>query len=299
MIELAEMQFELLNSEDDETGVAFGIGLPVSVDDGGFDPGELSWLTQDSINPYTGGRHFGDDVTTAPTWTWSLHVNEDEVIAALDTLARIRSAWKARQVARRPGEVMPLRYRVGQRTRRIYGRPRRFAAPPDNRILNGFVPISATFDPFNDLHYADTVSSTVLTYNFDTDGGFVLPTTLPITTLPQSERAAEVYNDGDEPTNPVIRFDGPVVDPKLVGPGWSVSLKMGLEAGEYVEIDTRPWKMTALRNGVASVGGRLGRRQNLSDVLIQPGMNTLRYSGASTTATSSCAVHWRSAYSSL
>lgn len=299
MVDLEEMQFEILTSEDNDTGVPFGIGHAISVDDAGFDPGEMSWLTQDSENPHTGARLFGRDTTAAAVWSWALHVNQTDTETALEALRALRRAWKGRQVASRPGEVLPLRYRIGGRTRRVYGRPRRFAAPPDNRIVSGYVPITAQFDCVDDLHYDDVEQSAALNFEFDTDGGFILPAVLPIQTIPQSEREIAVFNGGDEPTNPVIRFNGPVNNPSLTGPGWTVKVDVDLVEGEYVEVDTRPWKLTAIRNGSAGVGGRLGKRQYLPDVVLHPGVNTLRYAGSSTTSSSICTVHWRSAHSSL
>jgi hypothetical protein len=295
--QLEEMQFEILPSEFEDTGYPFGIGLQVSIET--FDPGEMTWLEQTGQNSHNGARHFGRDTTMAPSWTWTMHTDGDNTADALRRLREFSSAWRARKIARVPSAVLPLRYRVGHRTRRVYGRPRRLASPPSNLILGGYIPITASFDLVDDLHYADTLSSAILTYNADGDGGFVLPSVLPIVTQPQSERALDVINDGDEDAPLVIRFEGPVVNPSLQGPGWNVSLKMEISAGEYVEIDTRPWRMTVLRNGSASVAGRLGRRQRLSDIALPAGKSTLRYRGASSSATSSCAVSWRSAYSSL
>lgn len=301
MLDLDEMQFEILRSESSAAGVGFGIGLDVSVNDGGFDPGEFGWLTQDSVNPTRGVTMFGKDVATGRTWSWQLHTDKDDTQEALAALGTLAAAWRARQVAGTPGRVLPLRYRIGDRVRRVYGRPRRFSAPPSNLIMSGLIPITADFSVVDDLHYADDESSTVITYSQDNDGGFVLPTTLPIVTLPGSNRQGLVTVQGDAPTYPIIRIEGPITNPYVASEDWTLNLNMTIPEGDYVEIDTRPWRLTATRNGNPrdSVAGKLGRRQWLSDVTLQPGNYELVFGGSSSTGGATCAVSWRDAWTSL
>lgn len=299
MINLDEMQFEILESEESSNGVPFGIGHDVSVNDGGFDPGELGWVTQDGVNSTRGTTMFGRDVNSGRTWAWTLHTDQEDTQTALAALARLNTAWRARAVVGTPGKVLPLRYRVGDRVRRVYGRPRRFAAPPSNQIISGMIPITCDFSVADDLHYDDAEQSTTITWAQDSDGGFVLPATLPITTLPGSNKAGLVTVSGDAPAYPVIRFDGPVTNPSLSTDEWTLTLNMSISAGQYVEIDTRPWAMTALLNGTASVAGKLGRRQWLEDVRLQPGNQELHFSGASSSGGATCTVRWRNAHNSL
>lgn len=299
LTELKDMQFEILDSEDASSGVAFGIGRNVSIDDEGFDPGDNAWVTQDSVNPIQGYTMFGRDVNAGRTWGFQMHTDKDDEHEALAALAEIATAWRGREYATTPGAVTALRYRLAGRTRRVYGRPRRFAAPPTNLIMSGLVPITADFSVVDDLHYDDELSSAQLSWSQDSDGGFVLPTTLPIQTIPGSNRAGLVTVLGDAPTYAVIRFEGPITDPYVTNGDWTVSLDMSISEGDYVEVDTRPWKMTALRNGRASVAGKLGRRQWLTDVRLKPGNQELRFGGATSSGGATCTVSWRSAWNSL
>lgn len=299
MIELKEMQFELLRGDTSGEGVAFGFGLPVAVNEDGFDTGELSWITQDSQNPVTGNSMYGRDTPGSNTWTFAMHADAEDAVGALAAVAELAAAWRATGVVDKAGNLLPLRYRVGGRIRRVFGRPRRFAAPPDNRIIGGSIPVTASFDIVDSLHYDDDEQTAVLNFNADSDGGFILPAVLPISTLPGSDRSVSIRNAGDAPTAPVIRFDGPILNPYVQGPGWTVSLDLNLASGEWAVVDARPWRMTVLKNGTAGMGGRLGKRQYLTDVRLDPGIHNLRFGGQSSSALATCKVSWRNAYSSL
>ena len=69
MTALAEHQYEILPTADANDGFVFGIGAEVSVET--FDPGEATWLTQDTQNTRRGTRGFGRDVLTGKTWLWT------------------------------------------------------------------------------------------------------------------------------------------------------------------------------------------------------------------------------------
>ena len=299
MITLAEHQFELLPDETSTAGVGFGIGLNVSVDEDGFDPGDAEWAVQDTINPVTGSRNFGRDVLAGPAWTFALHVNRDDVATALTSLGELRTAWKAGSVIGIPGRTSILRYRIGGRDRRVYGRPRRWAAPPNNRILGGYVPITTTFQTADALHYADLETMVDIGYVATSAGGFEFPVEFPVATLPPGQRDGLATVGGDSPTYPIIRFNGPIINPKLACAAWSVQLNMELLAGQYVEIDTRPWKLSVLRQGVYNEGGKLSRQARLRNLTLSPGNVEFVFSGNSVAGTASCIVKWRDAYASL
>lgn len=301
-----DYQFELLPSAISSTGFAFGIGLDVSMDDGGFSAGSADWASQDSEDPTSGVTMFGRDRLLGPTWNFQLHVNRETPEEALATLGIARAAWYALHIRDSPGAVIPLRYRVGGRTRRVYGRPRRFEAPPDNRILGGYVPISSDFKCVDGFHYDDVETAVTLQLGslmadpdqVDSGGGFVFPVTFPTTSLAPTTQQDQFRVLGDAPAYPVVRFNGPVTNPKLVTDEWTLSLEHQIPTGSYVEIDTRPWRQTVLLNGTASLAGKLGRRQRLSRVAFEPGRFEAMYTG-STTANSTCEVRWANTWTSL
>lgn len=299
MTTLNEMQFELLPTMDSEDGVVFGIGADVSVDDGGFDPGEDSWITQDASNPRRGGTNFGIDLLDGPTWAWSLHVDTIDVPTAVDALATFKSAWRAAQIRSTSGAVIPLRYALGGRVRRVYGRPRRFAAPPSNRILGGYVPITVDFKCADSYTYDDQGDGVLLGINSGSTGGLIFPTTFPTNVTPVGIHTTYGTVGGDAPTYPVVRFNGPVLNPSLATDDWTLSLSTSLLAGQWIEVDLRPWAISALRNDGSSAADALGRRTYLSDMKLEPGQHQFVLRGIDETNSATCAVTWANAWNSI
>lgn len=301
-----DFNFELLPSEAATDGALFGIGQHVSLDDEGFAPGSTDWAVQDSEDPSNGTTLFGRDVLLGPVWNWQLHVNRSSVAQALETLGSFQTAWRALQIRNTPGAVLPLRYQLEGRTRRIYGRPRRFEAPPSNLILGGYVPVSVDFKCVDAFTYSDVEQVVSLRLGseladpdaVDSGGGFIFPVTFPSDTLPPTTTQAQVLVGGDAPAYPVVRFNGPVVNPSLATSDWTLSLNYTIPDGQYVEIDTRPWKQTVLLNGVTSLAGFLGRRQRLSKITFTQGRFQARYNGFSS-GDSTCEVRWADTWNSL
>lgn len=300
-----DYNFEILPSTGATDGFVFGIGREVSLDDGGFTPGSTDWSVQDTENSQNGTTAFGRERLLGPTWNFQLHVNRDDDAGALDTLRRFRTAWHALHIRETPGAVLPLRYKLNGEVRRIYGRPRRFEAPPDNKIMGGYIPVAVDFKCVDGFTYADT--DTVVTLRLgaelddagvDSGGGFIFPVIFPAVTLPPTRKATQVLVEGDAPAYPIVRFEGPVVNPALKTNEWTLSLDYIIPQGQWVEIDTRPWKMTAMLNGVTSVAGFLGRRQRLSKVRFNPGRFQARYTGFSSSE-SLCTVRWAATSNSL
>lgn len=296
---LREMGFELLPSLTAEAGQVFGIGESVSVDNAGFIPGDDDWDVEDEVNPRRGGVNFGRDTLAGPTHGWNLHVNESDVPTALTTLAAFKAAWRALNVRRTPGAILPVRYRINDRYRRFYGRPRRFSAPPDNMILSGFIPVTVDFQAVDAFFYDDEEQVIILGLQSGSEGGFSFPATFPVSTLPAGDYEQQAVVGGDAPTYPVVRFTGPVTNPSLGTEDWNLSLALDIAADDYVEIDLRPWAMTALLNGNGSVAGQLGRRQPLADMVFEPGNHTLLFRGTSDLSTATCTVRWSNAHNSI
>jgi hypothetical protein len=301
-----DYNFEILPSEAAANGVLFGIGQHVSLDDAGFVPGSSDWITQDGESPQTGITEFGRDRLLGPSWSWQLHVNRNDAVEARATLGVFRAAWHALHVRNTPGAVIPIRYKLeGDEVRRIYGRPRRFEAPPDNRILGGYVPVSCDFKCVDGFTYSDTMTQVTLSIGTayedpaaDTGGGFIFPVTFPAITLPPTKRQQQLAVGGDAPAYPIIRFNGPVIDPGLETDDWRIQLRTTIPIGQYIEIDTRPWKNTVLLNGNAGVGGLMGRRTRLSQVVFQPGKFDAKFIGSSS-GTATCEVRWASTWNSI
>jgi hypothetical protein len=299
MTELEEMQFEFLPTAEAESGIVFGIGADISVDEDGFAPGGLEWFTQDGENPLNGSTSFGEDHLLGPTWNWQAHVNRHSTTSAVETLGRLGSAWRAALVRDMPGEVCAIRYRLAHRDRRIFGRPRRCEYSLNNLILNGYTPVAMDFKAADANIYDDLESSVTVGLSSESQGGFIFPVVFPVTTLPSGIADLPAEVGGDVETYPIIRFNGGVTDPALDTDSWGVSLKLTIEEGDFVEIDTRPWVQTVLLNGSESVAGALGSRQWLSEMVLEPGVHEMRYRGSGSVGNSTCEVRWRSAWATI
>lgn len=299
--ELAEHQFEILPSAEAESGVVFGVGAAVSVNEEGFDPGDIDWLTQDSQNTRRGVRAFGRDVLGAGTWAWESHVDQEDVETAVDALEELASAWRPVLLAQEPGAFTALRYRLAGRTRRVFGRPRRWSAPPSNRILNGYVDITHEFDLIDSFIYDDQEQSETILYVSGAEGGgFVLPATMPITTLPsEGVGSGQITIGGRARVYPIIRFNGPWTNPILTTDDWSLAWTGEIGAGEWVEIDTRPWVLTVLREDGSWAEG-LGRSSWLEDCWF-PAQSSpqISLSGVATGGGASATIRWRNAWNSI
>lgn len=299
MSTLSEMQFEILPSLTAEDGVKFGIGADVSVDQDGFRPPDDDWEDQDESNPRSGAVAFGRDVLQGPTWGWNLHIDRDDLDGALETLGIFKSAWRAKHIRNNPGAVIPIRYRVGNRYRRIFGRPRKFAAPPDNLILAGYIPVTVDFKAVDGYTYDDIETALELSLQNHSLGGFQFPLVFPYTTLPVGSQVGSTVVFGDAETYPVVRFNGPITNPSLEHDEWILSLDMEIADGDYVEVDLRPWRLTALLNGTASVAGAIGNDQYLSEMSLSPGPYTMTFRGASESSSATCQVRWACAHNSI
>lgn len=297
--------FEILPSETATDGIPFGIGHDVSVDAEGFTPGSTDWAVQDAEDSTTGVTLFGRDRLVGPTWNWQAHVNRQDVVQAVATLEVFKSAWQALHIRETPGAMLPIRYQIAGRQRRIYGRPRRFEAPPSNLILSGYIPVSMDFKCVDGFTYDDVMDEVVIGINssmndpgVDSGGGWIFPVTFPYVPLPPVRQDRQIVVGGTTAARPIVRFDGPVVNPTLTTNGWTLTVEYNLPAGQYIEVDTRPWRQTVLLNGTTSLAGLVGRRTRMSRLRLDPGRLTARYAGFSS-STSTCRIRWANTWQSL
>lgn len=304
MADLAEFQFELLPSLDASDGVVFGLGADVSIDGDGFHPGSTGWATQDTPSTASGITRFGRDLLLGPVWAWDAHVDRDETETALESLGEFVTAWRALHIRDTPGVVLPLRYKMGGRIRRIFGRPGNVEASPNNLILSGYTPVTCDFGAVDGFTYDDDASAVELTLGSDeggtSGGGITFPVVLPTNSQVGTETVGQIDVLGDAPSYAVYRLNGPWVDPSVYTDTWRISLpEYVIPDGQYVEIDTRPWAQSVMLNGTASIGGLIGRRQKLYEAKLMPGDFEVRVGGYSPTGTATCLITWRNTYNSL
>lgn len=302
MTALNDYQFEILPTAEAYDGFVFGIGADVSLNDGGFDPGENEWVTQDTQNTRRGVRAFGRDVLGAKTWVWESHTNRETASEAIQTLQDFSAAWQPDLLVRDPGAQTALRYRLAGRDRRVFGRPRRFAAPPTNQILGGFVDVTHDFALVDSYTYDDVESSTAIMYaSSSSGGGFVLPAVMPIATIPSLGNGSDqVSVGGNARAYPVIRLNGPWTNPVVSTDDWEIVWTGSIGIGEWVEIDCRPWALTVKNQSGASVVGGLNRRTWLEDCWFAPkSQPQISLSGIAAGGGAMATVRWRNTWTSI
>lgn len=273
--------------------VSFGGGLGAPIRVVKFDPGSRTVRTQDTQVSGVLGRLMGRDDVDAPEWTWSLAVEDGTDGDLYDALGRLTAAWQST-------EDSWLRYQLPGRTRRVWGRTRRFRAK-DLVWWDGVahLPVDCTFQLRDPRHFDDVARSVTLSVVPASVGGLEAPLVAPLSTVRSSApRAGLVDAAGDAPAPVVVTFQGPITDPWVRGPGWEVGLSGHIAYDQTVTVDALAATAT-LSPGGASVGGRLTRRTRLRDAALRPGQQELTFGGNDQTGTATVTITWRDAWWSL
>lgn len=302
MIALQDFQYSLVPDIRTEDEIPFGRFQHIEVSQDGFGPGGPEWTTQDDVNPINGATRFGIDVLNGTTWALDAFVNAGDDPEALTFLAELQNAWLYSEAAKSNGRVGAIRYALAGRTRLVYGRPRQWSAKFSNQFLNGYIPITANFKTVDALFYDDTEQETTMQFVEGSEGGLVLPFILPAISDPPGEAQGDIYVGGDHAAYPVIRFNGPVLNPSLTwnGGGSTLSISANILADDWIEVDTRPWQQSITKKSGASVPGSLGRRQYLEDMTLAPKQHhQFSFRGTSSTGTATCSISWRDAFTTL
>lgn len=277
-------------------GVEFGPGCDVLVRE--FDPGAAAVASADVESPISSGVMPGRDRRRGATWLFSLFTNERDEVAAREAVRPLLAAWASGEDLR-PLETLELRYRVADRWRRVYGRPRSFASPPPSvPLAQGRGDVNAEFFVSDPLHYSDAESVLQLGIVPASSAGLVFPTAPPFTWrsdgAPQTRLA---HVSGDAPTPLRVTFAGPVVRPWVRVGQVLVELTGELAYDETVTVDSR--LMTITRADGASVPGMLGARVRLVDLRLPPGEHEVTFGGSDLTGTATATLAWRDAWRSL
>jgi len=281
----------------------FGGSEPIRVSS--FDPGNVEIRTQDSDRAGGDGAFFGRDFFGSQTWTWEIFTDawegdlEENYVQALDLAEEFSAVWHGTRFE--PNEVMPCRYRIGGRWRRVYGRPRRLVGPDGGIVTaQGRAELTADFLRADRLHYDDEESSITVRKRSSTVGGFLVPFVAPIVL----EQPTEGYMPsaftvgGKAPTYPVIEITEAGADPWVATEDWRLELEGTFAPTDVLTIDTRPWARMVMRNGVP-ITGVLPPRTLLEDIVLRPGPNTFAYGGWGDSASAQATMRWRNAYYSL
>lgn len=294
MTDLREGQFEL-------DGVMFGLDCPVMVTDDGFTPGRAELITQRQKYDSGDGVRFGRDTYGSATWSFRIFANAEDAPEALAAYAALADAWPGDDVRLTPGRVSTLRYRIGDRTRVVYGRGGRWTPAVDNRLWSGYLAAAADFETVDHLYYDDEVQSVIIPIAAPLSTGGVIPPFIPpfVSTGTNPTRTGEVVVGGNRPTPVWVTVQGPVADPMIVAPNlWVAQAQDTVYPGDPVTFDARPWARSATRESGGGVA-LSARVTKLSQMLLPPGRHVLSFSGIDPTGTARATVSWRNANSSL
>lgn len=316
MIELADYQFELCESaEEDADGLAFGRDTPIPVNS--FDTGISDNRTADAERPMADGTAFGRDFRdarllafelTATSWTPAIPAagfgaivpGSDRVAEVLDVAEQIESAWAADRIRLSPGAVQVLRWQVGGRTRRVYGRTRKCSSKPDI-VHAGQVSFVADFQTGDDLFYADDRRVVSIPVAIAANAWTTWPLTWPtFWHKAASGNVGMITVGGTRATWPAFTIHGPIAQPEIVVGGYgSLKLNTSLTYDQAVYIDTRPWNRGIRRENGANLAGALDPRSTPLPLLrVPPGTYSVALDGTDVTGTASLVVELRDAYSS-
>lgn len=267
---------------------------------GGFDPGTTSWRSQDAENPLGDAVRFGRDRLTPPAWGFTLMTNQDTSTQALDALEVMEGKWIADTVRSTPGAVQTLRYNLGGRTRRVYGRSRRFSTLINPLTFQGVTGALADFQLADPLHYDDTEYVTTIGILPGRASGLTSPLLGTLTTVAGGASISTISQVGGKAPAPFVAvINGPITNPYIEGPGFYIKLNTTLAYDKSAIIDTRPWAQTVIRNDGAPLGGALSRTSRLTTARLNPGSASIKFGGTDATGTARCTFSWRPAFYSL
>lgn len=306
---LEEYQFEL---ED----VVFGLDGSMSTVEGSFSPGRPELRTKDTVIEGGDGARPGRDHYGVSTWAWKLFADGQSSAEALQFLAELQAVWPTEEIRLQPNAVVPLRYNLGERTRRVYGRPRRFESTPTNGLISGTIGVACDFSVFDYRYYDDVEQGATVDISPTVrDSGVLVPFIPPFTSRRRAgPRTTSIQVGGDVPTPVVVVFEGPVLGPRVkvsgkLKPtpqypdgepwnGWVAEIPSLVASNDPVTIDARPWARTVTKKsgGGVRTSPRVTRIQSM---LLPPGQHDIAFTGEDATGESSVTVKWRDAYRSL
>ena len=260
-----------------------------------YDTGVAEWLSQDADSPTGNRRFFGSDQLMGPTWTFEFNIMRDDTAAgALSALGQLMTSWRARSVRSTPGALSVLRYTRGGRTRRVYGRPRRFEYDPNRTLRNGMLTASAEFVSVDPWHYDDVASTAeIRLLPNNSSGGFVFPAVFPMISTPGTEQFGTVINTGTEDTPLTIQLLGPGTDMGVEFDDKEFTVRSTLAFDQDIVLDG--WEGTVRRNDGAELHGSLNRKARLTELMLKPGSTSFRLKGITTSASARAVLTWRNA----
>ncbi|MFJ4473226.1 phage distal tail protein [Streptomyces sp. NPDC089424] len=297
MPELADWQYDI-------GGVVIGAGTSVQVrETAGF--GRPPVRDSDVDQPSSDGQFAGPDYWSGRQVQIDAAIKiPGDAAACHDMVANLEAATDASSVRLVAGQGMPFRVkRPGRPVKRLTVRTRRLA-PEYRQVIHGYVPLDMEFLAHDPTWYADEESTTEIPLGWLTGGGFAAPVTAPIfvqSGTTAADRPGWVHNAGSADTWPVIRITGPCANVTVihVPTGRTLALPtLNLDAGQWVEIDTRPGYRTVTRENGGNAN-YLSPASRIDLFSLPPGTSEMRWTAFDSTNTARLRMTWRDAYTAL
>lgn len=248
--------------------------------------------------PNEDGIRFGVDFRGGQAITFDMALWNKGREQAYDDVSVIKGIWQHPKWRTKAGEVTTLRMNRGGRTRRVYGRPRKFQEAYGS-IERGYAPITADFQCIDESFYDDLELTQTIGLANPPTAGLVLPTTAPVRIQQYAAAYTNVTIGGDKPTWPVYKIQGPVTNPAFqVDQQWTCQLLLSLNHTQWITIDTRPWRRLTLQNNTINKSGDYTATSPvMREMKIEPGLHDIVYTGIDPTLTSTLTIGWRPAWS--
>lgn len=287
----------------DMGGFKFGRGTDYYI--ANVDFGEVSQLNNDAPLPRGDGMRFGRDYRAGRLITFEGNILTNRRLpgdndAAANALDIFETAWDNELLRLTPGMVVPLRLDRYGRTRRVYGRPRRFAATMGS-VTRGRIPFVCDFQCIDHRFYGDTEFQENIPIIPPEVGGLEGELIGDIISSEGGEGGSNIQILGTKPSWITTRINGPIVDPEIEFVGqWSFKLNLTVAYDQSVIVDPSPWSRSVKRlsDGANYSGAFTSTSQRISGMQLPPGSHEVILKGTDTSGTASAVIYWRNTYAS-
>lgn len=303
-----DLGYELVNPPlAPGSGFRFGRGTLVHVTNSEISSPEIR--TEDTSASRADGLLMGRDYFSGLTITFDINIKTrspgDKGQAAKDLHRRMAAAWFTEDTfvgASRltPGEVSELYLTDDDRTLITYGRPREYQ-PSRGRTRAGWIPVTASFRTITHKFYEAEWQHGSITTAPSTSTGLVPPFQFPLSTFSVQVLDDFLFVGGDTETWLLTKVYGPISAPKIEVTNYytiETSSNFSLGAGEWLEIDPRPWSRKVMKNGTTPVAGKFtAKSRRISMQTLPPGTHRVVLKGIDPTGTARLETSWRNAWS--
>lgn len=284
------MRFEL-------SGVTFAADGSEPLVVTGFDPGDHQLRSDDVEVSGRAGAVPSVDVDASRLWQFEIAALGASDLETLGLVAELATVWRPAALMR-PGELVPLKYELAGRSRRVYGRPGAWADHDGAFTPQGVAEVLAAFRVLEPAFYDDVESSVVLGIVPAASALLMFPATPPfVWRSAGGEQSRWAVVGGDAVARPRITFRGPVTRPWVRVGGVLVELTGTIAYDDAVTVDALARTVTHADGSRA--GDIVSPRTRVGDLRLQPGTHEVTFGGDDITGTATVEVAWRSAYNSI